>query len=160
MGQRYTMKWITREFVKVERVACPWLIKKFVDNDAEFIFAPRDKVLSEAKSQDAIPFDVRGAELDHKDKKCTFEAIIEKYELTENLALGLLAKIVNGADTDNSLHNQPEGPGLYAIAHGFRDLDFEDDHEIVKAESIVYDALYNYCEDMVRSGKANGKFKP
>ena len=111
------MKWITRERVKVERVACPWLIKKFVDQDAEFIFAPADRVLSEAERLGAIPFDVKGAELGHHGQECSFEAIIKKYNLTDNPALVLLSKIVNGADTDNTLYHQPEGAGLKAIAN-------------------------------------------
>jgi hypothetical protein len=154
------MKWITRERVKVDRVACPWLIKKFVDVDAEFIFAPADKVLDEAKLLDAIPFDVTGVELGHHGKECSFEAILKKYRLTVDPALVLLGKIVNGADTDNTLYKQAEGPGLQAIAEGFRHLGFKDDHAVNAAEWIVYDALYAYCQEMMRRGKANGMFAP
>jgi hypothetical protein len=153
------MKWITRERVKVERVACPWLIKKFVDQDAEFIFAPADRVLSEAERLGAIPFDVKGAELGHHGQECSFEAIIKKYNLTDNPALVLLSKIVNGADTDNTLYHQPEGAGLKAIAEGFRHLGLPDDHAINAAEWIVYDALYGYCQDMIQQGKPDGMFK-
>jgi len=152
------MKWITREHVKVDRVACPWLIKKFVDKDAEFVFVPADKVMDEAKRLDAIPFDVKDVELGHHGKECSFEAILKKYQLTGDRALALLGKIVNGADTDNSLYQQPEGPGLEAIAEGFRHLGLKDDHAINAAEWIVYDALYAYCREMVRWGKANGMF--
>ena len=102
------MRWITRERVKVDRVACPWLIKKFVDPNAEFIFVPADKVMGEAKRLDAIPYDVPNVELGHHGKECSFEAILKKYNLTGNRALMLLGKIVNGADTDNSLYRQPE----------------------------------------------------
>ena len=105
------MKWITRERVKVDRVACPWLIKKFVDQDAEFIFVPPDKVMEEAKRLGAVPYDVKDVELGHHGKECSFEAILKKYGLTKNPALVLLGKIVNGADTDNTLYHQPEGPG-------------------------------------------------
>jgi hypothetical protein len=112
------MKWITRERVKVDRVACPWLIKKFVDKDAEFFFVPADKVMDEAKRLDATPYDVKNVELGHHGKECSFEAILKKYKLTNDRALVLLGKIVNGADTDNSLYQQPEGPGLEAIAEG------------------------------------------
>ena len=98
------MKWITREHVKVDRVACPWLIKKFVDKDAEFIFVPADKVMDEAKRLDAIPYDVKNVELGHHGKECSFEAILKKYKLTHDPALVLLGKIVNGADTDNTLY--------------------------------------------------------
>src|ERR1700687_4593558 len=107
------MKWITREKVKVDRVACPWLIKKFVDKDAEFVFSPADKVMTEAKGLDAIPYDVKDVELGHHGKECSFEAILKKYKLTADPALMLLGRIVNGADTDTTLYIPPEraGPG-------------------------------------------------
>lgn len=152
------MKWITRERVKVDRVACPWLIKKFVDKDAEFFFVPADKVSEEAKRLNAIPYDVKGVELGHHGKECSFEAILRKYNLMGDKALALLGKIVNGADTDNSLYRQAEGPGLEAIAEGFRHLGFEDDQALNSAEWIVYDALYAYCQEMIRQGKPNGEF--
>jgi hypothetical protein len=154
------MKWITREHVKVDRVACPWLIKKFVDRDAEFIFIPPDKVMDEAKRLNAILYDVKNVELGHHGKECSFEAILKKYKLTGDPALMLLGKIVNGADTDNTLYQQPEASGLKAIAEGFRHLGFKDDHALNAAEWIVYDALYAYCEEMVRQGKHNGDFVP
>jgi hypothetical protein len=150
------MRWITRERVKVDRVACPWLIKKFVDKDAEFLFVPADKVADEAKRLDAIPYDVKGVELGHHGQECSFEAILKKYKLTRDPALVLLGRIVNGADTDNMLYDQPEGPGLEAIAEGFRHLGFADDHALNAAEWIVYDALYAYCREMVRQGRPNG----
>ena len=152
------MKWITRERVKVDRVACPWLVKKFVDKEAEFIFAPADMVMSEAKRLDAIPYDVKDVELGHHGKECSFEAILRKYKLMDNPALALLGKIVNGADTDNTLHHQAEGPGLQAIAEGFRHLGYKNDHELNAAEWIVYDALYAYCQEMIIRGKPNGDF--
>jgi hypothetical protein len=152
------MKWITREHVKVDRVACPWLIRKFVDPDAEFYFVPADSVMREAERLGAIPYDVPNVELGHHGKECSFEAIIKKYNLTEDRALSLLAKIVNGADTDNTLWHQPEGAGLQAVALGFSLLGFKDDHELNAAEWIVYDALYAYCQDMVASGHPEGKF--
>jgi len=152
------MKWITREQVKVDRVACPWLIKKFVDKNAEFLFAPANMVQAEATRLNATPFDVPNAELGHHNKECSFDAIVKKYGLEKDPALVLLARIVNGADTDNSLHHQPEGPGLNAIAEGFRRLGFKDDHEINKAEWIVYDALYAYCKEMIAKGKRHGAF--
>jgi len=153
------MKWITREKVKVDRVACPWLIKKFVDPQAEFYFVPADRVMDEASRLGAIPFDAPGAELGHHGQECSFEAILEKYNLTGDPALVLLGKIVNGADTDNTLYSQPEGPGLNAIAEGFRHLGYKDDHEINATEWIVYDALYAYCQEMIRRGKSDGAFK-
>ena len=152
------MQWITRERVKVDRVACPWLIKKFVDDSAEFVFVPSDNVMEEAKRLGATPYDVKGVELGHHGKECSFEAILKKYGLTSNPALVLLGKIVNGADTDNTLYQQPEGPGLEAIAEGFRHLGYKNDHEVNAAEWIVYDALYAYCREMVRQEKPNGDF--
>jgi hypothetical protein len=152
------MKWITREYVKVDRVACPWLVRKFVDRDAEFIFVAPDKVMEEAKRLGATPYDVENVELGHHGKECSFEAILKKYELTKDPALVLLGRIVNGADTDNTLYRQAEGPGLNAVAEGFRHLGFEDDHAVNAAEWIVYDALYAYCQEMVKRGKPNGQF--
>lgn len=154
------MKWITREHVKVDRVACPWLIKKFVDPEAEFIFAPAAQVQEQAARLDAIPYDVPNVELGHHGAECSFEAILKKYHLTGDPALVLLGKIVNGADTDNMLWQQPEGAGLQAVAEGFRHLGFADDHEINAAEWVVYDALYAYCREMALQGKVNGAFKP
>jgi hypothetical protein len=150
------MKWITREHVKVDRVACPWLIKKFIDPQAEFIFVPATEVAVRAREFDATPFDCEGNELGHHGKECSFEAILKKFNLTGNPALVLLGKIVNGADTENSLWQQPEAPGLKAIAEGFRRLGFKNDDEINAAEWIVYDALFVYCQQMVKKGKANG----
>ena len=152
------MKWITRENVKVDRVACPWLIRKFVDKDAEFQFVPADAVQAEAARTGAIPYDVPYAELGHHGKECSFDAIVKKYGLTKDPALVLLARIVNGADTDNSLHHQPEGPGLNAVAEGFRHLGYTDDHAINAAEWIVYDALYAYCRAMIAKERPHGAF--
>lgn len=115
--------------------------------------------MSEAARLDATPFDVEDVELGHHGRECSFEAILKKYNLTNDPAFVLLGKIVNGADTDNTLWQQPEGAGLTAIAEGFRHLGFKDDHEINAAEWIVYDALYAYCQEMVRRGKLNGDFK-
>ena len=153
------MKWITREHVKVDRVACPWLIKKFVDPGAEFYFVSADQVISEATRLSATPFDVPGVELGHHGKECSFDAILKKYNLTADPALRLLGKIVNGADTDNTLWHQPEAAGLNAIAEGFRLLNFRNDHEINAAEWIVYDALYAYCREMGKRGKPGGAFQ-
>src|SRR5512135_3908429 len=153
------MKWITRERVKVDRVACPWLIRKFVDKDAEFYFVPADKVMEEARRIGATPFDVPDVELGHHGKECSFDAILRKYGLTGDPALVLLGTIVNGADTDNTLHHQPEGPGLNAVAEGFRHLGFKDDHEINAVEWIVYDALFAYCQEMIRRGRPDGAFR-
>jgi hypothetical protein len=154
-----TMKWITREHVKVDRVACPWLIRTFIDPQATFLFVPVDQVMEVAEREGATPYDVKGVELGHHGKECSFEAILKRYDLTRDPALVLLGKIVNGADTDNSLWNQPEGPGLEAIAEGFRHLGLKDDHEMLEKEAIIYDALYAYAQAMVAQGKPNGDFK-
>jgi hypothetical protein len=152
------MKWITREKVKVDRVACPWLIAKFVDPQAKFLFVPAAKVAEVAAREGATSFDCPGDELGHHGKECSFDAIIRKYGLDRDPALVLLARIVNGADTDNSLWNQPESTGLNAVAEGFRHLGYKDDHEQIAAEKIVYDALYAYCQHAVASGRSNGWF--
>jgi len=152
------MKWITRERVKVDRVACPWLIRKFVDPEAVFLFVPVDQVMAVAQREQAIPYDVKGVELGHHGKECSFDAIVRKYRLDRDPALLLLARIVNGADTDNSLWNQPEAAGLNAIAEGFRHLGFADDHQINASQWIVYDALYAYCQEMIRRERPNGLF--
>ena len=144
------MKWITRERVKVDRVACPWLIKKFVDPKAEFLFVPPDQVLDIAEREGATPFDIPDAELGHHDGKCSFEAIVSKYAITDP-AIALLARIVHGADVSEDLYGQPEAPGLKAIAEGFQQMGLKDDHEILALEFPVYDALYVYCQV-----KANG----
>ena len=150
------MKWITREHVKVDRVACPWLIHRFVDPEAEFLFVPADRVMAVAEREGATPYDVEGFDLGHHGKECSFDAIVRRYGLTGDPALMLLARIVNGADTDNSLWHQPESEGLRAVAEGFRHLGFKDDHDLNRAEWIVYDALYAYCRTRVgqeRSGQ-------
>jgi hypothetical protein len=150
------MKWVTREHVKVDRVACPWLIKKFVDPAAEFLFVPPEKVMDIAAREGAIPYDVPGVELGHHGKECSFDAIVKKYGLAKDPALALLAKIVNGADTDNTLWHQPEAAGLEAIAEGFRHLGYKDDHEVNAAEWIVYDALHAYCRTAVAACGGEG----
>ena len=144
------MKWITRERVKVDRVACPWLIRKFVDPEAEFLFVPAPEVMAIAERERATPYDVPGVALGHHGKECSFDAIVKQYKLDADPAMALLAKIVNGADTDNSLWTQPESAGLAAIAEGFRHLGLKDDHEINAEQWIVYDALYAYCKEISR----------
>src|SRR5262245_1403510 len=150
-GRNIAMKWVTRERVKVDRVACPWLIRKFIDPDAEFLFVPEDQVLEVAKREGATPYDVKGVEFGHHGKECSFDTLVKKHQLDRDSAIVLLAKIVNGADTDNSLWNQPEAAGLKAIAEGFRYLGMKDDHEILAKEFIVYDALYAYCRHLSKN---------
>jgi len=144
------MKWVTRERVKVDRVACPWLISKFIDSQAEFLFVPAPDVMAVAERERATPFDVPGVELGHHDGKCSFEAIIEKHRISDP-ALDLLARIVHGADVEIDLYGESEAAGLKAIAEGFRLLGLKDDHEILAREFVVYDALYAYCKDRLKN---------
>ena len=137
------MKWVTRENANVDRVACPWLIKRFIDKDAEFLFVPRDQVLEVAKKEDALSYDADGAEFGHKGNKCTFDALVEAYKL-DDPALLMLAKIVNGADTSNP-EAPPESAGLKAIAFGFA-LTVSDDHRKIELETPMYDGLYEWCK--------------
>jgi hypothetical protein len=145
------MKWVTREKVKVDRVACPWLIKKFVDTHAEFLFVAPAEVLSVAGREGATPFDVPGVELGHHEGRCSFETILSKYAI-DDPALRLMAEIVHGADVAGDLYGRPEAPGLKAIAEGFQQLGLKDDHEILRLEFPVYDALYVYCQRQVYTG--------
>ena len=136
------MKWITRSHVHVDRVACPWLITRFVDSEAEFLFAPKSKVMEIAEKTGAIPFDTEGAELNHRDDRCTFDAIIQDYQLTD-AALLRMAKVINAADTDH-LDADPLAAGFEAIAAGYS-LRFPDDMENIERQFEVYDALYAWC---------------
>jgi hypothetical protein len=137
------MNWITREKAHVDRIACPWLIKRFVDPDAEFLFVPADQLLQEAKEQNAIPYDAKGVELGHHGEFCSFDAIVKKYELKDP-ALHELAKIVRGADTDHPEIAQ-ESAGLDSIATGFR-LTSDDDFDNMAKQWPMYDALYAFCK--------------
>jgi len=137
------LKWVTREFVHVDRTACPWLIKKFIDPLAEFIFVPPEKIQEVVKMQGAIPFDAPEVKLGHRNEKCSFETIIEEYNLKDPV-LHELAKIVHSGDTgDTALAH--EGIGLSAIMTGAR-FNMEDDFEAVQKAAYVYDALYSYCK--------------
>ena len=136
------MKWVTRERPMVDRIACPWLIQRFVDSEAEFLYVPADRVMTVAEQEGAIPYDVPGVELGHHGAECSFDAIIRKYQLTDP-ALQRLALIVRGADTD-ARELTPESAGLVAIAAGFR-LAYQDDLEQLRHELPVYDALYAWC---------------
>ena len=137
------MKWVTRANPRVDRIACPWLIKKFIDRDAEFLYVPGDQVMAVAEREGAVPYDVPGVELGHAGPECSFDAIIKKYGLADP-ALQRMALIIRGADTaDKDL--TPESRGLEAIAAGFQAA-YADDHEQLAAELPVYDALYAYCE--------------
>jgi hypothetical protein len=136
------MKWVTRERPKIDRVACPWLIARFVDPEAEFLYVPRDDVLRVADETGAIPYDVNGVELTHVGDLCSFDAILAKYGLTDP-ALQRLAVIVRAADTDR-LDLAPEAAGLLAVSLGLS-ANFIDDHAMLAQGMVVYDALYNWC---------------
>lgn len=137
------MKWVTRSHVHVDRVACPWLISRFIDSDAEFIFVPKSQIEQVVKETGAIPFDAPNVELGHKDGKCSFESIIEKYRLTDS-ALLRLAKIVHAADIEKDLHTDEIASGLEAIAVGYS-LRFPDDTENLSRQFDVYDARFAWC---------------
>jgi hypothetical protein len=140
------MKYVTRARAKVDRIACPWLIKRFIDTDAEFLFVEADRVLETAARESAIPFDVPNVELGHHGDRCSFDAIIDKHDLTDP-ALLRLADIIRGADTSNR-NITPESAGLYALATGFHALSparYEDDYALLDVEFPVYDALYEFC---------------
>ena len=137
------MKWITRERPKIDRIACPWLIARFVDDSPEFLFVPADLVTSQAATTGAIPYDVPGVELTHDGPLCSFDAILKKYELTDP-CLHDLAVIVRGADTDR-LDLAPQCAGLLAISLGLSQ-NFTNDHEQLKQGTVVYDALYSWLK--------------
>lgn len=142
------MKWVTRRNANVDRVACPWLIKRFVDKDAEFLYVAADDVMATAERENATPYDVKDVELGHVDGRCSFESIMVKHNLNDP-ALLVLAKIVHGADVAVDRDIVPEAAGLYAIANGFALVHGDDDHEKIRLETPMYDALYAWCEKRV-----------
>ncbi|HYT78903.1 MAG TPA: chromate resistance protein ChrB domain-containing protein [Actinomycetota bacterium] len=146
------MKWVTRENANVDRVACPWLIKRFIDPDAEFVFVPKDEVLEVAEREGAHSYDAPGAEYTHRDGNCSFETLMEEFKLTDDPALSRLAEIVHAADVSEDRNASPQGPGLSAIAHGFALLHGTDDHTKIELETPMYDALYAWCEETSSSG--------
>ena len=137
------MKWVTRLYVHVDRTACPWLITRFVDPKAEFLFVPVEKIEETVKKEKAIPYDTPGVELGHHGDKCSFDAIVEKYKIKDPAVLEL-AKIVRAADTD-AVEAAPEAAGLEAVMTGFGIVS-KDDHETVAKASPVYDAFYTNCK--------------
>ncbi len=143
------MLWVTRSHVHVDRVACPWLIRRFVDSEAKFLFVPKSQVNQVAAESGAIPFDAPGVELGHHEGKCSFESILEKYHLTDP-GLLRLAKIVHAADIAAELHTDEIAPGLEAIASGFN-LILPDDQANLQHQFVVYDALYAWCRLQVAS---------
>jgi len=138
------MKWVTREHPKTDRIACPWLIRTFIDPEAEILFVPPGDVLSVAERDDAISFDAPGARYTHRDGLCSFEVLIEAYGI-DDPAVALLAKIVHGADVAEDRTATPESPGLFAVAEGFALLDVSDERQLA-LELPVYDALYAWCQ--------------
>lgn len=136
------MKWITRERPKIDRVACPWLISRFIDEEAEFLFVPPSEVAAEASRLGAVPYDVEGVDLSHVGALCTFDAFLDRYELTDP-ALAEIALMVRGADTAQ-LDLSPQAPGLLAISLGMS-FNHSDDHEQLRHGFLVYDALYSWC---------------
>ncbi len=145
------MKWLTRSHVHVDRVACPWLISRFVDNEAEFLFVPKGQVDKVAAETGAIPFDAPGVELGHADGRCSFESIMVKYDLKDP-GLQRLAKIVHAADVEADLDTDPIARGLEAIASGYS-LRFPDDEENLARQFEVYDALYAWCRLQAAKGQ-------
>src|SRR5262245_2581811 len=141
------MKWITRENAAVDRVACPWLIRRHIDPEAEFLFVKPDEVAERAARDGAIPFDVEGVELGHRDGRCSFESIVLKYGLGSDPALARLAAIVHGADITEHADRTPESIGLKAIAQGFRLVWGRDDQRKLELEFPLYDALYRWAQD-------------
>lgn len=142
------MKWVTRKNANVDRIACPWLIRRFVDRDAQFLYVAAEDVGAVAQREGAIPYDVKGVELGHVDGRCSFESIMVKYRLSDP-ALERLAKIVHGADVAADIDIVPEAAGLRAIAHGFALAHGERDHEKLELETPMYDALYAWCQEEV-----------
>ena len=137
------MKWITRERPKIDRIACPWLVARFIDQEPEFLYVPSSDVLNVAGETEAIPYDVPGVELTHQGDLCSFDAFLKKYQL-DDPALQQLALIVRGADTSR-LELTPQSAGLYALSLGLSH-DFADDHEMLKHGMVMYDALYAWCK--------------
>jgi hypothetical protein len=147
----YRMKWITRSHVHVDRVACPWLISRFIDNEAEFLFVPPNQVKAIVEKTGAIPFDAMGqAELDHHEGRCSFESIMLKYELKDP-ALLRMAKVVHAADVAPDIDKDPIARGLEAIAVGYS-LRYPDDEENLAHQFEVYDSLYAWCRLQVAKG--------
>jgi hypothetical protein len=138
------MKWVTRERPKIDRIACPWLIARFIDKSPEFLYVPTDEVIRVARETGAIPYDIPGVELSHDGELCSFDTFLKKYKLTDP-ALQQLAVIVRGADTAR-LDLAPQAPGLMALSLGLSRV-FPDDHEMLRHGMVMYDALYAWCRD-------------
>ena len=138
------MQWVTREHPHTDRIACPWLIKRFIDPEAEIVYLPRDEVLEFARRESAISFDAPNAKFTHRDGLCSFEVLVEEYKLGGDAALALVARVVHGADVSEDADATPQSRGLEAIARGFMELGV-DDQEQLRLELPVYDALYGWA---------------
>ena len=147
------MKWVTREHPKTDRIACPWLIKNFIDSEAEFVYVPADAVLAVAEREGAHSYDAKGARYTHRDGLCSFEVLVEEYDIADP-AVHLLARIVHGADVSEDRNATPQSPGLQAVAEGFHYLIPDDDHRQLELEWPVYDALYAWCKHQVEAEPA------
>jgi hypothetical protein len=145
------MKWVTRERPKTDRIACPWLIRRFIDPDAEILYVPASSVLTVAEVESARSFDAEGAQYTHREGKCSFEVLIEEFGLGGDPALARLAGIVHAADIKEDLDSDPLGPGLEAIGIGGLDVEADDDR-LFERGSFVYDALYAWCRRNVGAG--------
>ena len=145
------MRWITRERPRVDRVACPWLIERFIDKDAEFVYVPRDRVIAEAERLGATAYDVPNVELGHRGPECSFDAFVRTYGLDRDPAMAHMAKVIRGADTD-AKDLTPESQGVEALLDGIRLLHTPDDHRQREASRPVLDALYAYCQEKAKSG--------
>lgn len=141
------MKWVTREHPKTDRIACPWLIRKFIDPDAEIVYVPRPEVLAYAEREGAISFDAPGARYTHRDGLCSFEVLIAEYKI-DDPAIAVLARVVHGADVSADVDATPQSAGLLAIADGFALLDVDDERQL-ELELPVYDALYAWARQQV-----------
>jgi hypothetical protein len=146
------MKWVTREKPRTDRIACPWLIREFIDPEAEILYVPRDDVLTVAEREHAISFDAPGARYTHRDGLCSFEVLVEEYEIVDP-AVALMASIVHGADVAEDVGATPQSAGLLAIADGFALLDLDDRRQL-ELELPVYEALYAWCKTEVAAGRA------
>lgn len=139
------MKWVTRERPKIDRIACPWLIQRFIDQEAEFLYVPANAVLDTAKETGATPYDIAGVEMGHDGELCSFDTFLRKYKLSDP-ALQQLAIIVRAADTDR-LDLAPQAAGLLAISLGLS-RNLSDDHEMLRQGMVIYDALYSWCQEL------------
>ncbi|MGH9025258.1 MAG: chromate resistance protein ChrB domain-containing protein [Acidimicrobiia bacterium] len=147
------MKWVTRARPKTDRIACPWLIRRFIDPDAEILYVSANDVLDVAAREGAHSFDAPGAEFDHRAEQCTFQVLIDVFGLSHDRSLARLARIVHAADIDGELHTDPAGPGLLAIGLGGLDVE-SNDHRLLDRASFVYDALYAWCAQQLETKPA------